>query len=144
VGSWPAGQKTSEESAQLGEQALDLGLAIGEQDTIACIFSSRWSLVALGVRDQRREWTPLIRSGRCSGDARATRGPPDGPALSEQALAKLLATPASQVANELRLVNAVRLLSCQGKQVQVVADLAQEIDDAAGRPGRAKTPRSQH
>jgi hypothetical protein len=39
--------------------------------------------------------------------------------LSEQALAKLLAAPANQTANELRLVNGVRLLSFQGKQVQL-------------------------
>jgi hypothetical protein len=39
--------------------------------------------------------------------------------LSEQALAKLLAPPASQAPNELRLVNGVRLISFQGKQVQV-------------------------
>ena len=37
--------------------------------------------------------------------------------LSEQALAKL--TPASEAPNELRLVNGVRLISFQGKQVQV-------------------------
>jgi hypothetical protein len=39
--------------------------------------------------------------------------------LSEQALPKLLATPANQTANELRLVNGVRLLCFQGKQVQL-------------------------
>jgi hypothetical protein len=39
--------------------------------------------------------------------------------LSEQALAKLLSPPASQAPNELRLVNGVRLISFQGKQVQV-------------------------
>jgi hypothetical protein len=39
--------------------------------------------------------------------------------LSEQALANLLAIPASQTANEFRLVNGVRLLSFQGRQVQL-------------------------
>ena len=39
-----------EESARLGEQALELGLAIGEQDAIGCFCTSRWALVALGVR----------------------------------------------------------------------------------------------
>jgi len=39
--------------------------------------------------------------------------------LSEQALAKLLAAPANRTANELKLVNGVRLLSFQGEQVQL-------------------------
>ena len=41
----------AEESAQLGEQALELGLAIGEPDAVGCFCTSRWSLVALGVRE---------------------------------------------------------------------------------------------
>ena len=41
----------AEESARLGEQALELGLAIGEPDAAGCFFTSRWSLVALGVRE---------------------------------------------------------------------------------------------
>ena len=41
----------AEESARLGEQALELGLAIGEPDAIGCFCTSRWSLVALGVRE---------------------------------------------------------------------------------------------
>jgi hypothetical protein len=39
--------------------------------------------------------------------------------LSEQALAGLLTTPASRAANEVRLVNGVRLLCYEGKQVQL-------------------------
>ncbi len=39
----------AEESARLGEQALELGLAIGEPDATGCFFTSRLSLVALGV-----------------------------------------------------------------------------------------------
>jgi hypothetical protein len=39
----------AEESARLGEQALELGLAIGEQDAMGCFCTSRWALVALGV-----------------------------------------------------------------------------------------------
>jgi len=41
----------AEESARLGEQALELGLAIGEPDAAGCFFTSRLSLVALGVRE---------------------------------------------------------------------------------------------
>jgi hypothetical protein len=49
--------------------------------------------------------------------------------LSEQALEELLATPADQVPNELRLVNGVRLLTFEGKQAQLpdskgLADIA--------------------
>ena len=39
--------------------------------------------------------------------------------LSDQALAGLLAAPASRAANEMRLVNGVRLLCYEGKQVQL-------------------------
>ena len=48
----------AEESARFGEQALELGLAIGEPDAAGCFFTSRLSLVALGVRE------PAIRHGR--------------------------------------------------------------------------------
>ncbi len=41
----------AEASARLGEQAFELGLAIGEQDAVGCFCTSRWSLVALGVRE---------------------------------------------------------------------------------------------
>jgi tetratricopeptide (TPR) repeat protein len=41
----------AEEAARLGEQALELGLAIGEPDAAGCFFTSRLSLVALGVRE---------------------------------------------------------------------------------------------
>jgi tetratricopeptide (TPR) repeat protein len=41
----------AKESARLGEQALELGLAIGEPDAAGCFFTSRLSLVALGVRE---------------------------------------------------------------------------------------------
>ena len=37
------------EAARLGEQALELGLAIGEQDAVGCFCTSRWAMVALGV-----------------------------------------------------------------------------------------------
>src|SRR6266566_5888531 len=39
----------AEESARLGEQALELGLAIGEPDAIGCFFTSRSALGAFGV-----------------------------------------------------------------------------------------------
>jgi len=39
----------AEESARLGEQALELGLAIGEPDAIGCFFTSRSALAAFGV-----------------------------------------------------------------------------------------------
>jgi tetratricopeptide (TPR) repeat protein len=41
----------AEEAARFGEQALELGLAIGEPDAAGCFFTSRLSLVALGVRE---------------------------------------------------------------------------------------------
>ncbi|MGH3161233.1 MAG: hypothetical protein ACRDOC_05065, partial [Streptosporangiaceae bacterium] len=39
----------AEESARLGEQALELGLAIGEPDAIGCFFTSRSALAAFGI-----------------------------------------------------------------------------------------------
>jgi tetratricopeptide (TPR) repeat protein len=45
----------AEESARLGEQALELGLAIGEPDATGCFFTSRLSLVALGVPEPAAE-----------------------------------------------------------------------------------------
>ena len=39
----------AEESARLGEQALELGLAIGEPDAVGCFCTSRAALIALGV-----------------------------------------------------------------------------------------------
>jgi hypothetical protein len=39
----------AEESARLGEQALELGLAIGEPDAIGCFSTSRAALAAFGV-----------------------------------------------------------------------------------------------
>ena len=214
----------AEESARLGEQALELGLAIGEPDAIGCFCTSRWSLVALGVREPAtgmdasdplwpmfpllKAWPPAARGeaaeagaalgdfsvldiplwtgleafavaavvfavagsdaqrtwayeqlrpyagthvvvGGCAsyhaavdhhlgalaaslGDTAAAEthfraavamherlGAAGWARLSEQALPKLLATPANQTANELRLVNGVRLLCFQGKQVQL-------------------------
>ena len=214
----------AEESARLGEQALKLGLAIGEQDAIGCFCTSRYALVALGVREPAtgmdssdplwpmfpllRAWPPAARGeaaeaaaalgdfsvldiavwtgtealaaaavvfavagsdaqrtwvyeqlrpyagthvvvGGCAsyhaavdyhlgalaaslGDTATAEahfrtavamherlGAAGWARLSEQALAKLLAPPASQAPNELRLVNGVRLISFQGKQVQV-------------------------
>ena len=44
-----AGQ--ADEAARLGAEALELGLAIGEPDAVGCFCTSRWSLVALGVRE---------------------------------------------------------------------------------------------
>lgn len=37
------------EAARLGEQGLELGLAIGEPDAIGCFSTHRWAMVALGV-----------------------------------------------------------------------------------------------
>jgi tetratricopeptide (TPR) repeat protein len=48
----------AEEAARLGEQALELGRAIGEPDAAGCFFTSRLSLVALGVREP----TPLMEA----------------------------------------------------------------------------------
>ena len=39
----------AEEAARLGEQALQLGLAIGEQDAVGCYYTSRGALFAFGV-----------------------------------------------------------------------------------------------
>jgi tetratricopeptide (TPR) repeat protein len=212
------------EAAQFGEQALELGLAIGERDAFGVFCTSRWSLVALGVREPAtgldsadplwpmfpllKAWPPAARGeaaeaaaalgdfsvldiavwtglealaatavvfavagsdaqrswvyeqlrpyagthvvvGGCAsyhaavdhhlgalaaslGDTAAAEahfrtalamherlGAAGWARLSEQALAKLLAAPASQAVSEFRLVNGVRLLSFQGKQVQV-------------------------
>ena len=214
----------AEESARLGEQALELGLAIGEPDAIGCFCTSRWSLVALGVREPAtgmdaadplwpmfpllKAWPPAARGeaaeaaaalgdfsvlditrwlglealaaaavvfavagsdaqrtwvyeqlrpyagthvvvGGCAsyhaavdhhlgalasslGDTVTAEGhfrtalamherlgAAGWTRLSQQALTTLLATPASQTVNEFRLVNDVRLLSYQGKQVQL-------------------------
>ena len=214
----------ADESARLGEQALELGLAIGEPDAIGCFCTSRWSLVALGVREPAagmdpsdplwpafpllKAWPPAARGeaaeaaaalgdfsildipewtgleglaaaavvfavtgsdtqrtwtyeqlrpyagthvvvGGCASyhaavdhhlgalaaslgntataevhfrTAQAMHerlGAAGWARLSEQALANLLAPPASQTTNEFRLVNGVRLLSFLGKQVQV-------------------------
>jgi len=224
----------AEESARLGEQALELGLAIGEPDAAGCFFTSRLSLVALGVRepatsmdasdplwpmfpvlrawpyaargeaaaaaaalgdfsvlditmwtglealaaaavvfaaagsDAQRTWVyerlrPYAGShvvvGGCAsyhaavdhhlgalaaslGDTAAAGahfraalamherlGAAGWARLSEQALARLEAPAASQAPNELRLVNGVRLLCFEGKQVQLpdskgLADIA--------------------
>jgi tetratricopeptide (TPR) repeat protein len=214
----------AEESARLGEQALELGLAIGEQDAIGCFCTSRYALVALGVREPATgmdasdplwpmfpllkawpaaargeaaeaaaalgdfsvldiaEWTGTealaaaavvfavagsaaqrtwvyeqlrpyagthVVVGGCAsyhaavdhhlgalaaslGDTAAAEahyrtalamherlGAAGWARLSEQALTRTLATPTSQTVNEFRLVNGVRSLSFQGKQVQL-------------------------
>ena len=214
----------AEESARLGEQALELGLAIGEPDAAGCFFTSRWSLVALGVRepaggmdtsdplwpmfpvlkawpyaargeaaaaaaalgdfsvlditmwmgleglaaaavvfavagsDAQRSWvyerlrpyagTHVVVGGCASYHAAVDHhlgalaasledtaaaeahfraalamherlGAAGWARLSGQALAGLLAVPASRAANEMRLVNGVRLLCYEGKQVQL-------------------------
>ena len=214
----------AEESARLGEQALELGLAIGEPDAAGCFFTSRWALVALGVRepatgmdtsdplwpmfpvlkawpyaargeaaaaaaalgdfsvldvtmwtgleslaaaavvfavagsDAQRSWvyerlrpyagTHVVVGGCASyhaavdhhlgalaaslGDTAAAEahfraalamherlGAAGWARLSEQALAGPLPAPASRAANEVRLVNGVRLLCYEGKQVQL-------------------------
>jgi hypothetical protein len=214
----------AEESARLGEQALELGLAIGEPDAVGCFFTSRSALAAFGVNepsiemdaadplwpmfpvlkawpfaargeaaaaaavlgdfsvlditmwtgvealaaaavvfavagsDAQRSWvyerlrryagTHVVVGGCASyhaavdhhlgalaaslGDTAAAEahfrtalamherlGAAGWARLSEQALAGLLATPASRAANEVRLVNGVRLLCYEGKQVQL-------------------------
>jgi tetratricopeptide (TPR) repeat protein len=214
----------AEEAARLGEQALELGQAIGEPDAVGCFFTSRLSLVALGVReppigmdasdplwpmfpvlrawpyaargeaaaaaaalgdfsvlditlwtglealaaaavvfavagsDAQRSWvyerlrpyagTHVVVGGCASyhaavdhhlgalaaslGDTLAAGahfraavamherlGAAGWLRLSEEALAGLLAAPANRAANEVRLVNGVRLLCYQGKQVQL-------------------------
>jgi tetratricopeptide (TPR) repeat protein len=214
----------AEESARLGEQALELGLAIGEPDATGCFFTSRSALAAFGVdepsiemdpadplwpmfpvlrawpfaargeaaaaasvlgdfsvlditmwtglealaaaavvfavagSDAQRSWvyerlrryagTHVVVGGCASyhaavdhhlgalaaslGDTaaaeahfRAARamherlGAAGWARLSEQALAGLVAAPASRAANEVRLVNGVRLLCYEGKQVQL-------------------------
>ena len=45
----------ADEAAQLAEQALELGQAIGEPDALACFCTSRWALVALGVPEPQLE-----------------------------------------------------------------------------------------
>jgi tetratricopeptide (TPR) repeat protein len=214
----------AEESARLGEQALELGLAIGEPDATGCFFTSRIALAAFGVdepsidmdaadplwpmlpvfkawpfaargetaaaatalgdfsvlditmwtglealaaaavvfavagSDAQRSWvyerlrpyagTHVVVGGCASyhaavdhhlgalaaslGDTAAAEahfraalamherlGAAGWARLSEQALAGLLTTPASRAANEVRLVNGVRLLCYDGKQVQL-------------------------
>ena len=214
----------AEEAARLGEQALELGLAIGEPDAMGCFYTARWSLVALGVREPagafdaadplwpmfpvlkawplaargeaakaaaalgdfsvldipvwtgleahaaaavvfvvagsaaQRTWayeklrpyagTHVVIGGCASyhaavdhhlgalaaslGDTATAEahfrtalamherlGAAGWVRLSEQALAKLNATPASPPPNELRLANGVRTLSFRGKQVQL-------------------------
>ena len=47
----------AQEAAELGEQALELGRAIGVPDALACFCTSRWSLVALGVPEPQLELT---------------------------------------------------------------------------------------
>jgi hypothetical protein len=214
----------AEEAARLGEQALELGQAIGEPDAAGCFFTSRLSLVALGVREPPigmdasdplwpmfpvlRAWPYAVRGeaaaaaaalgdfsvlditlwtglealaaaavvfavagsdaqrswlyerlrphagihvvvGGCAsyhaavdhhlgalaaslGDTAAAGahfraalamherlGAAGWLRLSEEALSGLLAAPAHRAANEVRLVNGVRLLCYQGKQVQL-------------------------
>jgi tetratricopeptide (TPR) repeat protein len=214
----------AEESARLGEQALELGLAIGEPDAAGCFFTSRTALAAFGVNepsiemdpadplwpmfpvlrawpfaargevaaaasvlgdfsvlditmwtgvealaaaavvfavagsDAQRNWvyerlrpyagTHVVVGGCASyhaavdhhlgalaaslGDTAAAEahfraalamherlGAAGWARLSEQALTGLLAAPASRAANEMRLVNGVRLLCYEGKQVQL-------------------------
>jgi tetratricopeptide (TPR) repeat protein len=46
----------AEEAARLGEQALELGLAIGEQDAVGCFCTSRWAMVALGVPEPEEQY----------------------------------------------------------------------------------------
>ena len=60
--------------------------------------------------------------------------------LSEQALAGLLAAPASRAANEVRLVNGVRLLCYEGKQVQLPD--SKGLGDIAALIGRARSRRA--
>ena len=46
-----------QEAALLGEQALELGRAIGVPDALACFYTSRMSLVALGIPEPHIELT---------------------------------------------------------------------------------------
>jgi predicted ATPase len=39
----------AQDAARFGEEALEIGMAIGEPDAFGCYCTSRWSLVALGV-----------------------------------------------------------------------------------------------
>ena len=48
----------AEESARFGEQALELGLAVGEPDTAGCFFTSRSALAAFGVNEPSIEMDP--------------------------------------------------------------------------------------
>jgi len=48
----------AEESARLDEQALELGLAIGEPDAAGCFFTSRSALAAFGVNEPSIEMDP--------------------------------------------------------------------------------------
>ncbi|WP_432875155.1 ATP-binding protein [Kribbella sp. CA-245084] len=48
----------ADEAARLGEEALELGLAIGVPDAIGCFCTSRWALVALGISEPPSELDP--------------------------------------------------------------------------------------
>lgn len=77
-----------EDAVRLGEQALELGLAIGEPDAVGCFCTHRWALVALGVREPEmpvdttdpiwplmpliRAWPPAVRGDEAA--ARAELG----------------------------------------------------------------------
>ena len=47
----------AQEAAELGEQAFELGRAIGVPDALACFCTARWSLLALGVPGPEMELT---------------------------------------------------------------------------------------
>ena len=66
----------AEESARLGEQALELGLAIGEPDAIGCFSTSRAALAAFGVDAPSLEMDAAIRCGRCSRSSGPGPSPP--------------------------------------------------------------------
>jgi len=48
----------ADEAARLGEEAFELGLAIGVPDAIGCFCTSRWALVALGVPEPPSDLDP--------------------------------------------------------------------------------------
>jgi AAA ATPase domain len=66
----------AEESARLGEQALELGLAIGEPDAVGCFCTSRSALAAFGVDGPSIEMDAADRCGRCSRSSGPGPSPP--------------------------------------------------------------------
>ena len=77
----------AEESARFGEQARELGLAIGEPNAVLLLLD--FPLFAGGLRratNRPAAWTPLIRSGRCSRCSRPGLTPARGEAAAAAAV----------------------------------------------------------